>query len=139
VSKSTRIGSYEPKRWRHRRTVVEGIEYDGTTECAQAIMEWSQGKFRPDDTGRLSALTPGGERYVSEGDTAVIGVCGEPDVLQPLVKAISYEPIDATDYRAPLPTHRILELHKDANATFDADRLHAIVDQLVAHIEASGS
>lgn len=135
--KVTGIVTYEPQRWRHRRTIVEGIDYDGAPACAAAIVEWSHGKFEPDDDGRLSALTPDGKRYVTEGDTAVIGVCGEPYMLQPLVRKISYELLDATDYRAVLTTARVRELHEQSRATFNGDKLHAIVDQLVAALEAS--
>lgn len=137
MAKDRTKSRYKPKRLRHRPTAVEGIDYDGTPECAGEIIAWSNGKFLLDDYGRLCALTPDGLRYVPEGGTAVLGVIGEPYMLLPEVKALAYVELAENDYRAPLAPARIREIQDQARQTADADRLRELIDQLVFHCEAS--
>jgi len=127
---------YRPKRLRHRPTSVEGIDYDGTPECAGEIIAWSNGKFMLDDYGRLCALTPDGLRYVPEGGTAVLGVIGEPYMLMPEVKAVAYVELADNDHRAPLTIERVRQLVADSRTIADSDGLRQVIAQLGAHSEA---
>lgn len=135
MSKDTTKARYRPKRLRHLPTVVTGVDFDGTEACAEAIIEWSAGRFMLDDYGRLCALTPDGLRYVPEGGTAVLGVVGEPYMLMPDVKAVAYREVDGVDFRAPLTLERVRELAVEARQA-GSDRLRDIVAELAAHSEA---
>ena len=126
---------FQPKRYRHRPTLVGAIRYDGTRACADAIINWSQGKFLLDDYDRLCALTPDGLRYVSEGYLAVLGVVGEPYMVSPEVEAISYGEV-ADGYTAPLDIYRVRQLVAEARTAPTRDRLRDIIALLGAHCEA---
>ena len=136
MTKDTTRTRYQPQRLRHLPTVVESVLYDGTAECAEAIMDWSKGRFMYDDFGRLCALTPDGLRYLQEGGTAVLGTQGEPYMLQPAVRAACYVEVAVPDYRAPLTPDRVTELAAEAQGSSNVDRLRDIVAQLAAHSEA---
>lgn len=129
--------THEPQQYRHRRTVVTGIRYDGTPSCAQAIILWSDGKFMLDDYDRLCALTRDGLRYVHEGWTAMLGLLGEPYMIEPAVMELAYDVVASDpDYRAPLTLARVRELAGEA-PTADLLRLRDIVAQLAAHCETT--
>lgn len=130
---------YLPKRFRHRPTMVEGIEYDGEIDCARAVVDWgrqrtSNSPFEIED-GELLALTRQGRRYVPVNDTAVLGVKLEPYSVDPEVREISYVEL-GVDYSAvPLTIGRVREL-ADESRTASGDRLRDINAQLVALCEA---
>ena len=133
-----------PERLRHRETEVDGWVYDGSLACALAIVAWGRGltgnmpfEVEGDD---LNVHTSEGTHHVPKGDTAIIGVVGEAYSIRPEVRAAAYDAVNGrppADYRAPLTIDRVRELHIEARATNNADRLHGIIDQLVASHEAS--
>lgn len=142
MAKSTSTAVHKPQRYRHRRTVVEGIIYDGTVEGARAIVAW--GRKRTGNTpfriemDDLVADTPQGPRYVPENWLAVLGVIGEPYSIQPAVLAVAYDVVpNDPDYRAPLTLERVRELAAEA-ASADLLRVRDIVAQLAFHCETVG-
>jgi len=123
---------YIPKLYRHRQTEVEGLPHDGTGGCAAAIGIWSHGQFTVDHTGELRALSPDGPRYVRPGDTAMIGVMGEPYPVRAEVMERSYDLANGRDYTVSLTTHRLLELQARAQGESDPTKLREILAAVVA-------
>lgn len=140
MAKTKTEAPYAPQRWRHRPTVVEGIIYDGTVECAKAIVEW--GRRRTGNTpfrivgDDLHAVTPQGERYVPQGDMAVLGVIDEPYSVQPEVREKAYVKVVGEDHRAILSGAQVMQLRYSADDITDVGQLREIVAQLGASHEA---
>jgi len=130
---------YWPKRYRHRPTVVEGVVYDGSIDCARVIVEW--GRLRTGispftiDYDELHMATRQGNRYVPAGDLAVLGVKLEPYSVDPEVREESYVELGVDYGAAPLTIGRVREL-ADESRSANGDRLRDINAQLVALCEA---
>lgn len=132
--------SYQPHRYRHRPTVVEGIVYDGSAPCARAIVDWARERTGNSpfviDGDDLHAMTRQGTRYVPVQDLAVLGVKLEPYSVDPEVREAVYVRL-GVDYGAtPLTIARVRELADEARHCPDRERLRSIVAELAALGEA---
>ena len=128
--------TYQPRRYRHLPTVVEGIPYDGSTESAEAIMAWAPGKFIPDDYGRLCSLTPEGLRYVHEGSVAMLDVEGLPYSVRPAIIEACHIEVGGEDHRAVLSVDQVRQLRASAELATDPRALREMLAQLAASHEA---
>lgn len=136
MAHDTTTTTYEPKRYKHRPTVVSGIFYDGTPECAEAIIAWAPGKFLFDDDTRLCCFTPEGLRYVPERNTAMLDAEGRPYSVREAIIGLCFDAANGSnDYSAPLTLDRVREIQDQARHTAEPDRLRELIDQLVFHIE----
>lgn len=136
----TTTGRYAPQRYRHLPTVVEGIRYDGTLECAKAIAAWGRAQngglpFYLED-GDLIAATAQGPHYVPEGWLAVLGVIGEPYTVRPEVEAVAYRPAGDTGYGAYLLPERLDEILAEGDRTADPTKLRELLAAVVASHKA---
>lgn len=131
-----KVTTYEAQRYRHLPTVVAGILFDGTTRCAEAIMDWAPGKFTRDDYGKLCAFTPEGLRYVPDANTAMLDIEGLPYSVRPSIMASSYVPADGVDHRAVLSAAQVMQLRFTADDTDDVRQLREIIAQLASSHEA---
>lgn len=127
---------YQPQRYRHLSTDVEGIPYDGTTAGAEAILAWAPGKFTYDDYGRLCQWTPEGLRYVPEGNTAMLDVEGGPYSVRPTVMAACYVTVNGANRGAVLSPDQVRQLRATAELATDPRVLREAVAQLAASHEA---
>lgn len=139
MAKNRTITDYQPKRLRHRPTVIEGIKNDGTVDCARAIVEWGRQRTGNNpfaiEFDDLNAYTRQGIRHVAKHDTAVLGVLKEAYSIDPEVLAVSYVEL-GVDYSAtPLTIGRVRELAEESRGA-NGDRLRDINAQLVALCEA---
>lgn len=131
---------YEPQRYRHLPTVVEAIRYDGTVDCARAIVDW--GRARTGNTpfrielDDLVADTPQGPRYIPEGWLAVLGVIDEPYSVQPDVESKAYVKVDDPGFGTFLMPDRLDEITAQAAATSDPTRLRELLAVVVASNKA---
>jgi hypothetical protein len=127
---------YQPERWRHRPTVTEGIVYDGTPECAEAIMRWQPTKFVLDDYDNLCAWTADGLRTVCQGDAAVLDADGVPYTLRSSIREVCYDPAAGNDYSTWLTTADVMAIQRESLQTGDPDRLRGLIRRLAASHEA---
>lgn len=127
---------YAPRQYRHLPTVVEAIRFDGTAECARAVVEWGRARtgntpFRFDHDD-LEALTPQGPRYVPDGWLAVLGVVGEPYSVSPEVEALAYIEVGDPGFATFLVPDRLDEIAAQAAGTSDPGKLRELVAVVVA-------
>lgn len=126
-----------PQQWRKRRLTIEAMRYDGTSDCLDAIAAWTGNRVRWDDRHKMPVVcTPQGTRWVNAGDWVIIGVAGEVYPVQSDIFEMSYDPVEAKDFRACLPTSRVLEIQSQALRTADPSVLRGLLDQVVASHEA---
>lgn len=135
--------TYEPRWYRHLPTTVEGVIYDGTVDCARAIVEWGKARtgnlpfnIEGDD---LHAYTRQGQRYVPESDMATLGVLLEPYSVSPDVRQVAYVLVDGADHRAVLSSEQVQAIRTAAELATDPKALREMVAQLAGSHEAQRS
>jgi hypothetical protein len=85
----------QPRFWRKKPVVIEARQFDGSGECAGALMEWMGDNgacWNDDETMCIPTLE--GTHTASAGDWIVKGVQGEFYPCKPDIFAMTYEVAD---------------------------------------------
>lgn len=83
-------------RYRKKPVVIEAVQYDGSFDCANAIVLNLKGSTTPAIIGGMCGLyiqTLEGDHHVSVGDFVITGVAGESYPCKPDIFHASYEPV----------------------------------------------
>ena len=84
-------------RYRKKPVIIEAVQYDGSTECAKAIVLNLGPTKTPahiDGIGNLYIHTLEGDHRVSIGDFVITGIAGESYPCKPDIFAATYEPVE---------------------------------------------
>jgi hypothetical protein len=94
-------------KFRKKPVVIDAIEFDGTPEARQRVLEWGglnatnastiYWRGLPDGNGEIVIRTLEGDLVASAGDFIIRGVKGEVYPCKPDVFAITYEPVDSAE------------------------------------------
>lgn len=91
--------------YRKKPVVIEAMQWDGTWESAQPILEWIKANktidrseaIWSDAAGELYIWTDEGKMQASPGDWVIRGVAGEFYPCKPSIFDATYEPVEARD------------------------------------------
>ena len=139
--------THTPQKWKKKPVVIEAMQYDGTPESFNAIMEWSRPIIGSDAIGssglniRISTLE--GTMTASEGDWIIRGVKDEFYPCKPDIFERTYEPATTLDLADELASLRaevgILRRYAGSNLIRSdfrtADEMRAAYDRLRAENE----